>query len=163
MHATVPCDAILPGLGRRIGRPADAVRVGGARAVEIWRVAEAAGDGARSRSGESPKPRATLRALRDRQDEFEALGVRVFGVSRDSPYSHRAYAQQQWLNFPLLTDWSGDAVRGFGVNQEFDGLADSPVRSCFLIDGDGTVRAAWSYGDDELPDVDEVLAAARDL
>src|SRR6476646_9241527 len=76
---------------------------------------------------------------------------------------HEAYAQQQWLNFPLLTDWSGDAVRGFGVSQEFDGLADSPVRSCFLIAGDGTVRAAWSYGDDELRDVDEVLAAAQNL
>ena len=107
--------------------------------------------------------RGQLRALRDRHEEFEALGVRVFGVSRDSPYSHRAYAQQQWLNFPLLTDWSGDAVRGFGVSQEVDGLADSPVRSCFLIAGDGTVRGAWSYGNDELPDVDEVLAAARDL
>src|SRR6476659_9143449 len=82
---------------------------------------------------------------------------------RDSHYSHRAYARQQWLNFSLLTDWSGDAVRGFGVSQEFDGLADSPVRSCFLIASDGTLRAAWSYGDDELPDVDEVLAAARDL
>ena len=64
--------------------------------------------------------RSQLRTLRDRHDEFEALGVRVFGVSRDSPYSHRAYAQQQWLNFPLLTDWSGDAVRGFGVSG-FDG------------------------------------------
>jgi peroxiredoxin len=107
--------------------------------------------------------RSQLRTLRDRHEEFEALGVRVFGVSRDSPYSHRAYAQQQWLNFSLLTDWSGDAVRGFGVSQEFDGLADSPIRSCFLIAGDGTVRAAWSYGDDELPDVDEVLAAAKNL
>ena len=84
--------------------------------------------------------RSQLRTLRDRHEEFEALGVRVFGVSRDSPYSHRAYARQQWLNFSLLTDWSGDAVRGFGVSQEFDGLADSPVRSCFLIAGDGTVR-----------------------
>src|SRR6476661_2565359 len=99
--------------------------------------------------------RSQLRTLRDRHEEFE--------VSRDSPYSHRAYARQQWLNFSLLTDWSGDAVRGFGVSQEFDGLADSPVRSCFLIAGDGTVRAAWSYGDDELPDVDEVLAAAKNL
>ena len=107
--------------------------------------------------------RSRLRTLRDRHEEFEALGARVFGVSRDSPYSHRAYAQQQWLNFSLLTDWSGDAVRGFGVSQEFDGLADSPIRSCFLIAGDGTVRAAWSYGDDELPDVDEVLAAAKNL
>src|SRR6476659_5338468 len=58
--------------------------------------------------------RSQLRNLRDRHDEFEALGIRVFGVSRDSPYSHVAYAQQQWLNFPLLTDWSGAAVSRFG-------------------------------------------------
>ena len=107
--------------------------------------------------------RSQLRNLRDRHDEFEALGIRVFGVSRDSPYSHTAYARQQWLNFPLLTDWSGAAVSGFGVCQDFEGLTDSPIRSCFLIAGDGTVRAAWSYGDDEVPDLDEVLAAARAL
>jgi peroxiredoxin len=89
--------------------------------------------------------------------------VRIFGVSRDSPYSHRRYAEQQWLTFPLLSDWSGRAVRAFGVAQTLDGLEDTPVRSCFLVDGEGVVRGAWCYGDDELPDVEDLLNAAHAL
>jgi peroxiredoxin len=89
--------------------------------------------------------------------------VRIFGVSRDSPYSHRRYAEQQWLTFPLLSDWSGEAVRAFGVAQTLDGLVDTPVRSCFLVDGEGVVRGAWRYGDDEVPDVEELLNAAHAL
>lgn len=104
-----------------------------------------------------------MRLLRDRSDEFDALGVRIFGISRDSPYSHRRYAEQQWLTYPLLSDWSAQAVRAFGVSQTLDGLEDTPVRSCFLIDGAGVVRGAWRYGDDEVPDADELLAAARTL
>ena len=89
--------------------------------------------------------------------------MRIFGVSRDSPYSHRRYAEQQWLTFPLLSDWSGEAVRAFGVAQTLDGLEDTPVRSCFLVDGDGIIQGAWRYGDDDVPDVDELLNAAHAL
>jgi peroxiredoxin len=84
-------------------------------------------------------------------------------VSRDSPYSHRRYAEQQWLTFPLLSDWSGEAVRAFGVTQTLDGLEGTPVRSCFLIDADGVIRGAWRYGNDEVPDVEVLLAAAHAL
>jgi peroxiredoxin len=89
--------------------------------------------------------------------------VRLFAVSRDSPYSHRRYAEQQWLTFPLLSDWSGQAVRAFGVSQTLDGLEGTPVRSCFLIDADGIIQGAWRYGDDEVPDMEELLAAAHAL
>lgn len=89
--------------------------------------------------------------------------MHIFGISRDSPYSHRKYADQQWLDYPLLSDWSGDAVRAFGVAQTLDGLVDTPVRTCFLVDGGSTIRRAWRYGDDEVPDVDELIAAARAL
>lgn len=89
--------------------------------------------------------------------------MRLYGISRDSPYSHQKYSQQQWLNYPLLSDWSGDAVRAFGVSQTLDGLEHTPVRSCFLIDGCGAVAQAWRYADDEVPDVNELLGAARAL
>jgi peroxiredoxin len=89
--------------------------------------------------------------------------VRLFAVSRDSPYSHRRYAEQQWLTFPLLSDWSGQAVRAFGVSQTLDGLEGTPVRSCFLIDADGIIQGTWRYGDDEVPDMEELLAAAHAL
>jgi peroxiredoxin len=89
--------------------------------------------------------------------------VRLFAVSRDSPYSHRRYAEQQWLTFPLLSDWSGQAVQAFGVTQTLDGLEGTPVRSCFLIDAGGIIQGAWRYGNDEVPDVEALLAAAHAL
>lgn len=104
--------------------------------------------------------RNQLRGLRDRFEQFQEAGVRIFGISRDSPYSHRKYSEQQWLNFPLLSDWRGDAVRAFDVSQNLDGLEHTPVRSCFLI-SDGVVIGAWRYGDDEMPDAEALLAAAR--
>jgi glutaredoxin-dependent peroxiredoxin len=90
--------------------------------------------------------------------------VRVFAVSRDSPYSHIAWREVLELNFPLLSDWNGEAVRAFGVAHEYrSGMRDVAERSAFLVDGGGTVRGAWRYGTAELPDFDELLAAARAL
>ena len=85
------------------------------------------------------------------------------GISRDSPYTHIAWTQALDLNLGLLSDFNGEAVRAFGVNQEFRGFRDVAVRSAFLIDGDGVVRAARSYENNELPDIDELLGACRSL
>ncbi len=104
-----------------------------------------------------------MELLRDRSEEFEASGVRPFGISRDSPWTHIAWSQALDLSFPLLSDWNGDAVRALGVAQEFRGLRDVAARSAFLVERGGTVRGAWSYEPSELPDFDELLAAARDL
>jgi peroxiredoxin len=102
-----------------------------------------------------------MELLRDRSAEFEAAGVRVFGISRDSPWTHISWAQALDLNFPLLSDWNGDAVRAFGVAREFRGLADVAERSAFLVDQDGTVRGSWQYDTSEVPNFDELLAAAQ--
>ena len=101
--------------------------------------------------------------LRDRSTEFESAGVQVFGISRDSPWSHRAWKEALDLDFPLLSDWTGDAVRTFGITQVYRGLPDVAERSAFLVDREAVVRGAWRYGAREVPDLDEVLAAARDL
>jgi peroxiredoxin len=89
--------------------------------------------------------------------------VQPFALSRDSPYTHVAWMQALDLDFPLLSDWNAEATRGFGVAFEHNGMRDVSRRSAFLIDGEGVVRAAWAYAIDELPEVDELLAAARAL
>src|SRR3712207_3915326 len=100
--------------------------------------------------------------LRDRRSEFDEIDVRVYGISRDSSWTHIAWSQALDLNFPLLSDWNGDATHGFGVPHTFaNGMRDVSDRSAFLADGDGVVRGAWSYDTGEVPDVDELLAAAR--
>jgi peroxiredoxin len=104
-----------------------------------------------------------MELLRDRSTDFEEAGVRVLGISRDSPWTHIAWAQALDLDFPLLSDWNAEAVHGFGVAQEHRGLRDVAERTAFLIDTGGTVRGAWRYGTTEVPDVDELLEAARAL
>jgi peroxiredoxin len=87
--------------------------------------------------------------------------VQPYAISRDSPWTHVAWTQALDLDFPLLSDWSGDATRGFGVAIDHRGLRDVSERSAFLIDEDGVVRGAWRYEATEIPDFDELLAAAR--
>jgi glutaredoxin-dependent peroxiredoxin len=104
-----------------------------------------------------------VQLLRDRSSEFESAGVRTFGVSRDSPWTHIAWTQALDLNFPLLSDWNGDATRAFGIARDFRGFTDVPERTAFLVDQGGIVRGAWRYDDGEVPDLDVLLAAAREL
>jgi peroxiredoxin len=88
--------------------------------------------------------------------------VRVYGISRDSAWTHIAWTQALDLNVPLLSDWNGDATFGFGIAHEHsNGMKDVSARSAFLVDSDGTIRGAWRYGTDDVPDFDELLAAAR--
>ena len=102
-----------------------------------------------------------MELLRDRSAEFEQAGVRAFGISRDSAWTHIAWSQALDLNFPLLSDWNGDVVDAFGVAHEFNGLHGVAERSAFLVGPDCTVRGAWRYGTGELPDFDELLRAVR--
>lgn len=99
--------------------------------------------------------------LRDRDTELIEAGIRSFGISRDSPWSHEQWSLTLDSSVPLLSDWEGEATRGFGIAIERLGMTNVSARSAFLIEGD-TVRAAWSLGSD-LPDLDAVLAAALSL
>ncbi len=99
--------------------------------------------------------------LRDRRAELEAAGASAFGISRDSPYSHVAWKEALDLEIPLLSDWNGEAVRGFGIGRTYQGLDDIPERAAFLLDADGVVIGAWRYEARELPDFDELLGVAQ--
>ena len=104
-----------------------------------------------------------MELLRDRSAKFEEAGIQRVGISRDSPWTHIAWMQALDLNFPLLSDWNAEAVRGFDVAHEFRGYADVAERTAFLVDTSGTVRGAWRYETAEVPDFDVLLSAARAL
>jgi peroxiredoxin len=104
-----------------------------------------------------------MELLRDRREEFDRLGVQPVGISRDSPYTHIAWTQALDLNFGLLSDFNGEAVRAFGIGFEFRGFREVARRSAFLVDQDGVVRDAWEYETGDVPDVEVWLAAARTL
>jgi len=88
------------------------------------------------------------------------VGVWPLGISRDSVWSHAAWAQALGVDVPLLSDWNGEATRAFGVAVEPLGMEDVAARSAFLIEDGETIREAWMLGR-ELPDIDAVIAAAQ--
>jgi peroxiredoxin Q/BCP len=78
--------------------------------------------------------------------EFDALGVQVFGISKDSVKSHARFREKQALTIGLLSDEHGTACEDYGTWQEkkmygraFMGI----VRSTFLIDRTGQIVAEW--------------------
>ena len=105
-----------------------------------------------------------MELLRDRSAEFEEAGVRAFGISRDSPWTHIAWMQALDLEFPaaLGLERRGRATASASAH-EFRGMRGRAERTAFLIDRSGTVRGAWRYDDSEVPDFDELLSAAQAL
>ncbi|MFI6032528.1 peroxiredoxin [Amycolatopsis magusensis] len=79
--------------------------------------------------------------LRDEFAEYDGKGVQVVGVSVDTPFSLKAWAEQQGYQFPLLSDFwpHGEVAKTYGVFNEAAGLAN---RGTFLIDTEGVVRFA---------------------
>ncbi|MEZ5714400.1 MAG: peroxiredoxin [Paracoccaceae bacterium] len=97
--------------------------------------------------------------------EFDALGVKLFGVSKDSLKSHGNFREKQGLSVGLLSDKDGTACEDFGVWQEkmmYGKAHMGIVRSTFLIDASGRIVAEWlKVKVDGHPQA--VLAAAREM
>ncbi|MEV6717243.1 peroxiredoxin [Lentzea sp. NPDC051208] len=85
--------------------------------------------------------RGELCQLRDELATYEDENVQVLGVSVDSPFALKAWANQEGFQFPLLSDfWPHGAVaQSYGVFNEAVGMA---LRGTFLIDVSGVVRFA---------------------
>lgn len=92
-------------------------------------------------------------AFRDAWARYEEVGVRLFGVSTDDVDSHRAFADEHELPFPLLADTEGTLADSYGVAHD-GGFAR---RVTFLIGPDGTVRHVFDRVDPAVH-ADEVLA-----
>ncbi len=99
------------------------------------------------------------------QGDFDALGVKVFGISKDSMASHEKFMAKKSLTVPLLSDENGTASEDFGVWKEKKMYGKTYMgieRSTFLIDGDGRIAKAWRKV--KVPGhAEEVLEAARAL
>lgn len=82
-----------------------------------------------------------LEDLADHHDEFERLGVEVFGVSTDTHFSHKAWHDSSpaigKIRYALLGDPTATLTRNFDVLREDQGLAD---RGTFLVDPDGVIQ-----------------------
>ena len=68
--------------------------------------------------------------------KLEATDTQVLGVSMDSPFSNKAFADQIGVTFPLLSDWGGEITRQYGV---FVDKYKAARRVNFLVGKDGKI------------------------
>ena len=106
-------------------------------------------------------------ALRDSMSRFNDLGAQVVGISVDSPFANKAFSSQNGLQFPLLSDYSRETVKAYGVVlNDFGGLTGytAAKRSVFILDKDGIIRYAWITDNPGVePDYDALTKAVASL
>jgi peroxiredoxin len=93
---------------------------------------------------------------------FQEFGAQLLGLSVDGVWCHRAYAEQQSLRFPILSDFEpkGAVAREYGVFRDQDGFCE---RALFVLDRNGMIR--WSYVSpiEVNPGADGILSALEQL
>ena len=89
---------------------------------------------------------------------FEKLDAQVLGLSVDSVWSHKAFAEKMGIHYSLLADFQprGAVADKFGVY-----LADKGItgRAIFIIDRDGKLAWHKNYDIPVVPDIQEVSKA----
>ena len=98
-----------------------------------------------------------MAGIRDRLAEFLTFDTEVLAISCDPMFSLRAFADQDGLNFALLSDfWPlGEVARAYDV---FDEVTGAPRRSSYVIDKQGLVRWAVHNALPDGRDLDQHLA-----
>jgi peroxiredoxin Q/BCP len=79
-------------------------------------------------------------------DALHSFGAEVLGISRDSPESHRKFAEKHNLKIKLLSDPDHKVMEEYGVwalKKMYGREAYGVVRSTFLIDPDGRIARIW--------------------
>ncbi|KAF5036395.1 putative peroxiredoxin bcp [anaerobic digester metagenome] len=77
--------------------------------------------------------------------QFEAQGVVIIGISKDSMASHQKFSEKYNLPFILLSDPELITIKAYGVWQEkknYGKVSMGVVRSTYIIDGDGNIEHA---------------------
>lgn len=85
-------------------------------------------------------------AIRDAWSDFEAAGLKVIGVSKDSEQSHLKFQEKYTLPFPLIADTELKLANAFGVfgEKKFMGRTyDGIHRISFLIAANGTILKTY--------------------
>jgi len=77
-----------------------------------------------------------MKAFQQNLQKLEATDTQVLGVSMDSAFANKAFADQIGVTFPLLSDWGGETTRKYGIYVD---KYKAARRVNFLIGKDGKI------------------------
>lgn len=103
-------------------------------------------------------------SLRDAETLAFTNDLAIFGVSTDGIYSHKKFAAEYNISFPLLADTDGSVTEAFGIRYEAEGCPGVAQRSMFVIDRHQVIQYARTSEDPwEEPDYEPMRRAVAQL
>ena len=105
--------------------------------------------------------------FRDSMQALNGLKAEVIGICVNDPFTNKAFAEANKLQFPILSDYGREVVREFNVFHDgFAGLKGyiAAKRSVFVLDDEGMVRYRWVSEDPgKQPDHGEINNALAEI
>lgn len=106
-------------------------------------------------------------AFRDSNKSLMDFGAQVMGISVNDPFTNKAFADTNELQFMILSDYTRETIKKYGVfHENFAGLKGYTVakRSVFILDQASKVRYKWiSEEPSKEPDYGEILRQLSEL
>jgi len=104
-------------------------------------------------------------AFRDAMSRFNELSAQVVGISVDAPFANKAFAMQNNLQFPLLSDYTREVCKKYGgLHDDFAGLKGytASKRAVYVLDPNGVVKYVWvSENPGVEPNYDDISKALK--
>ena len=100
--------------------------------------------------------------FRDSMARLTDLKAQVIGIAVTDPFSNKAFAEANFLPFPILSDHKREVIRTYVIELlDFAGLKgySTAKRSIFILDKAGIVRYVWISDDPRVePNYSEIEA-----
>ena len=102
---------------------------------------------------------------RDDHSMYNDLNAEVIGISVDSPFVLKKFAEENNLNFKLGSDFSRSVSRDYDTlfSDDFMGLTEFSKRSAFIIDGDGKLRHIEMVEGGKVPNFEMIKEVLSEL
>ncbi len=109
--------------------------------------------------------RTEILEFQSRQNDYEAIGVRLVGLSTNLVVSHGVWSEHLNLRFTLVSDPPGQIAEAYGVldTDEDSFNKGRTKRALILVDQEMMVRFVWVTDDPWLePDYDSIFNACSE-
>ena len=101
--------------------------------------------------------------FRDNLNSLKEMNIEILGISVDSPFANKVFAEHHHLNFPILSDYNRETIEKYDVVMPNLGkLKDykAAKRAIFIVDNDKKIKYKWVSDNPRLePNYEEIRKA----
>ncbi|MCW4006974.1 MAG: peroxiredoxin [Candidatus Bathyarchaeota archaeon] len=106
-------------------------------------------------------------SFRDSMAHLMDLEAQILGISVNDPFTNKAFAENNKLAFPILSDHSRDVIKNYNLESpDYNGLKgySTAKRSIFVLDKNGIIRYVWISEDPNVePDYQKIEQALKEI